>query len=56
VIANHGFISFPKVTFYYTAYLRTLNKKLNFSFIHITCITPDIKGYFIDIDLSEFHA
>lgn len=56
MITSHGFTSFPKVTFYYTGYLRTLNKMLHINFIHITSITSDIKGYIIDIDLNEFHA
>lgn len=56
MITSHGFTSFPKVTFYYTGYLRTLNKMLHINFIHITSITSDIKGYIIDIDLNEFRA
>lgn len=29
---------------------------LNINSVHIASITPDIKGYIIDIDLSEFYA
>lgn len=29
---------------------------LNISFVHIASITPDIKGYIVDIDLGEFYA
>lgn len=28
----------------------------NINFVHIASITPDIKSYIIDIDLSEFYA
>lgn len=29
---------------------------VNINFVHAACITPDIKGYIIDIDLTEFYA